>query len=98
MHNQGEALQSALETNVKPMAEQAAGFEQQCHAVSQNPGNLTPDEVQSINAACARLESAAPPFRAKFSNMAAGLSRLEQVYQQERSAQQRLVRESERLQ
>ena len=98
MHNQGEALQSALETNVKPMAEQAAGFEQQCHAVSQNPGTLTPEEVQRINAACAGLESAAPPFRAKFTAMSAGLSHLEQVYQQERSAQQRLIHESERLQ
>lgn len=97
MHNQGEALQSALEGNVKPMAEQAAGFEQQCHAVSQNPGSLTADEVQSVTAACARLESAAPRFRAKFTAMSAGLSHLEQVYQQERSAQQRLIQESERL-
>lgn len=97
IHNQGEALQSALETNVKPMTNQAGAFEQQCHAVSRSPGNLTPDEVQSVNAACAQLESAAPPSRAKFSAMSAGLSHLEQIYQRERSAQQQLIQESERL-
>jgi len=97
MHNQVESLQSALQTDVKPMADQAAALEQQCHAVSENPGNLTPEEVQSINAACARLESAAPPFRANFTAMSAGLSQLEQVYQQEQSKQQQLIQESERL-
>jgi hypothetical protein len=62
MHNQGDALQSALETNVKPMSDQGAAFERQCHAVSQNSGNLTPEEVQNVNAACGRLESAVTPF------------------------------------
>lgn len=97
MHYQGESLQSSLETNVKPIADQATTFEQQCHAVSQNSGNLTPAEVQNVNAACDRLESAVTPFRQKFSAMSDGLAHLEQVYQREHDAQQRLIQESERL-
>lgn len=97
MHDHGEALQAFLETNVKPMSDQATAFEQQCHAVSQNSGNLTPAEVQNINVACDRLESAVTPFRQKFSAMSDGLAHLERVYQRERNAQQRLIQESERL-
>ena len=97
MHYQGESLQSSLETNVKPMADQATAFEQQCRAVSHNSGNLTPAEVQNVNAACSRLESAVGPFRQKFSAMSAGLAHLEQIYQRERDSQQRLIQESERL-
>ena len=97
MHYQGESLQSSLETNVKPMADQATAFEQQCHAVSQNSGKLTPAEVRNVNAACDRLASAVTPFRQKFSAMSDGLAHLEQVYQREHDAQQRLIQESERL-
>jgi len=97
MHYQGESLQSSLETNVKPTADQATAFEHQCHSVSQNSGNLTPAEIQNINAARDRLESAVTPFRQKFSAMSDGLAHLEQVYQREHDAQQRLIQESERL-
>jgi hypothetical protein len=97
MHSQGESLQSSLETNIKPMADQATAFEQQCHAVSQNSGNLTPEEIQNVNAACGRLESAVTLFRQKFSAMSAGLADLEQVYQREQNTQQGLIKESERL-
>ena len=82
---------------MKPTADQATAFEHQCHSVSQNSGNLTPAEIQNINAACDRLESAVTPFRQKFSAMSDGLAHLEQVYQREHDAQQRLIQESERL-
>ena len=97
MHYQGESLQSSLEANVKPMADQAAAFEQQCHAVSQNSGNLTPEEVQNVNAACGRLESAVTPFRQKFGAMSAGLAHLERVYQDEHGKQQQLLQTAQRL-
>ena len=97
MHYQGESLQSSLETNVKPMADQATAIEQQCHAVSQNSGNLTPEEVQNVNAACGRLESAVTPFRQKFGAMSAGLAHLEQVYQDEHGKQQQLLQTAQRL-
>jgi hypothetical protein len=97
MHYQGESLQSSLETNVKPMADQATAFEQQCRAVSQNSGHLTPAEVQNVNAACGRLDSAVGPFRQKFSAMSAGLAHLEQVYQDEHGRQQQLLQTAQRL-
>jgi hypothetical protein len=96
MHNQGEELQSSLEGNIKPLADQAATFEQQCHAVSQNGGNLTPAELDNVHRACDRLESAVVPFRQRYTAMSAGLNHLEQVYQRERNTQQGLIQESER--
>jgi hypothetical protein len=98
MHNQGESLQSSLETNVKPMADQATAFEEQCHAVSQNSGNLTPQEAHNVNAACDRFESAVTPFRQKVSAVSAGLAHLEQIYQDERGKQQQLLQTAQRLQ
>ena len=97
MHYQGESLQSSLETNVKPMADQATAFEQQCRAVSQNSGHLTPAEVQNVNGACGRLDSAVGPFRQKFSAMSDGLAHLERVYQDEHGKQQQLLQTAQRL-
>jgi hypothetical protein len=98
MHYQGESLQSSLETNVKPVADQATAFEQQCRAVSQNSGNLTPAEIQNVNAACDRLESAVTPFRQKFSAMSDGLAHLEQVYRDEHRKQEQLLQTAYSLQ
>ena len=79
MHYQGESLQSSLETNVKPMADEATAFEQQCHVVSQNSGKPTPAEVQNISAACDRLASAVTPFDRNSLPCLPGLAHLEQV-------------------
>lgn len=98
MHNQGVSLQSALEGSIKPIADQATAFEQQCHAVASNSGNLTLEEGQNVNAACARLESAVTPFRQKFSAMSSGLAHLEQVYQDERGKEQQLIQTAQTLQ
>ncbi len=97
MHNQTVSLETSLEGNIKPLADQATAFEQQCHAILQNSGNLTPAELQNVNAACNRLASAVGPFRQKYSAMSAGLADLEQVYHRERNTQGRLIQESERL-
>ena len=97
MHTQTQSLESALEGNIKPLGDQAANLEQQCHAVSQNSGNLTSAEVQNVNAACDRLAGAVIPFRQKYDAMSAGLANLEQVYQRERNTQEGLIQESERL-
>jgi hypothetical protein len=97
MHNQGVSLQSSLEGNIEPLADQATAFEQQCHAVSQSSGNLTPAEIQNVSAACDRLTSAEAPFQQKYAAMSDGLAHLEQVYQRERDKQEGLIQESERL-
>ena len=97
MHNQGEALQSSLETEVKPLADESVTLQQQCSTIARSTGSITPQEIESVNGACGRLGSAVGPFRQKFSAMSAGLTHLEQVYQRERDSQQRLIQESERL-
>jgi hypothetical protein len=105
MHNQAVSLEASLEGNIKPLADQATSDEQQCRAVAdrvpQGHGNwsndLTPAEVQNVNAACQRLDTATVSFRQKYNAMAAGLAHLEQVYQHELNKQQGLIQESERL-
>lgn len=97
MHNQTESLESALQTNVKPTADESVSLEQQCHSLTVSTGSLIPTEIQSVNAACKRFQNAVTPFRQKFDAMSAGLAHLEQVYQRERSSQQGLIQESEDL-
>jgi hypothetical protein len=97
MHNQGEALQSSLEADVKPMADESVTLEQQCRTIERSTGSLAPQEIENVKVACSRLENAVGPFRQKFSAMSAGLAHLEQVYQRERNTQQGLIQESERL-
>jgi len=97
MHNQAVSLESALNGNIRPMAEQATRIEQQCHGVASNNAPFTTAEIQSINAACGRLESADGHFRQRYRATSDGLAHLEQVYQRERTRQQALIQESERL-
>jgi hypothetical protein len=97
MHNQGESLQSSLDSDVKPMADKAAALEQQCHTLTTNTGTLNAADIQNVNTACGRLESAATPFRQKYSAMSAGLAHLEQVYQRESKAQRGLIQEADKL-
>ena len=97
MHNQGVSLESSLEGNIKPTAEQSIGMLKQCRLFAPNNTKLTPTEVQNITAACSRLESAYVPFREKYNAMANGLTHLERVYQRERVVQEQLVQESNRL-
>ena len=98
MHNQSESLESSLEGNVKPAAEQSIGLLKQCRFFAPNNTDLTPTEVQNVTAACSRLESAYVPFREKYNAMVSGLAHLQQVYKQEEINQQKLVQESEKLQ
>lgn len=97
MHNQTLSLQSSLDGTVKPLADQAESYEQQCRAVASNTDNLTRDEVQNVRAVCDQLTGAYGPFREKYNAMAAGLAHLEQVYKRERAEQESLIQKSERL-
>lgn len=98
VHNQGQALETSLDVHVKPIADQAAADERDCHTISENSGALTPSELQNVKAACEQLENALVPFRQKYGAMTAGLTHLEQVYQREKNTQEGLIQESQRLQ
>jgi hypothetical protein len=97
MHYQGETLQSSLESDVKPVADESARLEEQCQVLALSPGSLNSADLQGVKSACGRLESAVTPFKQKFSAMSDGLAHLEQVYQRERDKQQELIQESEKL-
>jgi hypothetical protein len=88
VHFQAQSLETSLQTNVQPMVNQAAAFEQRCQTLSD----------QQYADACDRLNGAAVPFRQKFDAMSSGLAHLERVYQRERSTQQQLLQTAEQLQ
>ena len=97
LHNEAQALQWSIQTNVQPIAAEATAFEQGCRGVVP-PGDLTPAQADARNDACRRLFLADPPFRQKFGAVVAGFADIEQVYARERSAQQELLRSAQRLQ
>lgn len=96
MHYQTQSLESSLQGNVKPIADELSVLEQACRKTAPNGDSLTPMQVQARNAACGRLSDAATPFRQKFNATAVGLAHLEQIYQEEHSKQQQLLREAEK--
>lgn len=94
MHNQGQSLQWSLDSDVRPLVDEAVRLEQQCRSVSSVAGSIDVEEFAKLTAACFRLEKAGSAFREKYSAVSAGLAHLEQVYKRERTAQERLLRES----
>jgi hypothetical protein len=95
LHNQGTALQSTLESNVKPTADEVTTLGQMCSVAT---SRLSPAQSEERSAACNRLSNAAPTFRQKYADVVAGLAHLEQVYQHERETQQGLLQTAQRLQ
>jgi hypothetical protein len=97
-HYQGQSLQSSLETNVKPIAGEAANLDALCHARETSQIlNVNPEQAEARNAACTRLLGALPLFRQKYDAMNAGLAHLEQVYGQEKNKQQALLETAQKL-
>ena len=96
LHNSAVSLQSSVHGNVQPVAREANDLEQGCHAVVP-PGDLTTSQIQARDAACRQLFPAVDAFRQKFEAVARGHSRLEQVYLEERKAQEGLLQEAQRL-
>jgi hypothetical protein len=95
LHMQGAALESTLETNVKPMADYLSVLEQKC---SETANGLTAGQADANKAACGCLSDAAVPFREKYNATVAGLAHLEQVYTNESKAQQTLLQTADKLQ
>lgn len=93
VHNQVLSLQSTFRMNVEPIANELAVLEQHCAQPAPTDNTL----AQTRGAACGRLSVAAIPFGKKYDAVASGLANLEQVYQSERSKQQRLLQTSESL-
>jgi hypothetical protein len=90
-------LRASFESNIQPLTGEATNFETACrHAVLPDP--LTPAQSAARNAACERLFRADVPYRQKFEAMTQGLMHLDQIYQQERNAQEGLLQMAALLQ
>ena len=82
---------------MKPLANQAAHFEQSCRS-EPSPNDLSPAEADARTAACEQVLAAGPLFRSKYYATAAGLEHLEQVYSQEHRVDEELLQAAYRLQ
>lgn len=96
LHNSATSLESSVQANVQPVAREVREFEQGCHAVVP-PGDLTPSQMAARDGACRSLFPVAETFRQKFDALVHGLAHLEQVYAQERKAQEGLLQTAQRL-
>ena len=95
IHNDGQSLESLLDADVKPTAEAGKTLEQRCRG---GWSGLTVTQMETRNDACSRYLSAAPTFRQKYDAVEAGLAHLEQVYTQEKTAQEALLQTAQKLQ
>jgi hypothetical protein len=96
LHNSAISLQSSVQGNVEPVVREANDLEQGCRGVVP-PGDLTPNQVEARDAGCRQLFPAVDAFRHKFEAVSRGLSRLEQVYLEERKAQEALLQKAQRV-
>jgi hypothetical protein len=97
LHNAAESSQTSPKVNVQPVAEGASDPAQKCRAVVPT-GDLTTTQAEERSAACRELFPAYEVFRQKFGAVAQGLAHPEQVYTQERKAQEGVLQTAERLQ
>lgn len=97
-HYQGQALQSSLEINGKPMVDEGTNLGAVCQRLKSSPdSSLTSKQIEAQNAACDRLADEFPTFSQRYNAMTAGLTHLEQIYTHEKSAQQELLHTAEQL-
>ena len=97
MHDQGESLESAMESDAKPLADEVTRADAICRQTASGTNELTPAEIEAHRAACGRLTIAIIPFRQRYDAMTSGLTHLEQVYSQEKKVQQGLLQAAQRL-
>jgi chromosome segregation ATPase len=96
LHNAAESLRLSVQTEVQPVAEGVADLEQRCRATVPL-GALTTAQAEERSAACNELFPAYEAFRLKLGAVAKGLAHLEQIYTQERKAQEEVLRTGGRL-
>jgi hypothetical protein len=96
MHYNQEALQTSLDSSIRPISEDLKTLEQRCKEGA--PNGTTESQSEARDAACTRLQAAIPVLRQKYDAIVVGLAHLEQVYKQEKAAQQRLLESAEKMQ
>jgi hypothetical protein len=96
LHNDVKSLGISFRSNATPVFGQVTGLKQACRESGQ-PGTGH-DVPPTVRAACVRLMEADPEYEQRFGAVARGLSRLQEVYETERTTQEKLLAESQRLQ
>lgn len=96
LHNAVQSLQWSFQTDLQPLAAEAAHLEEGCRGTTP-PGGLALAQAEARSAACERLHGAEGSFRQRADAMGRGLLHLEQDYVQERKTQEELLRTAQRL-
>ena len=91
------SLKSSLQTHVQTITVVATNLEAACRS-GVPPGDLTSEQMEVRKAGCDRLFSADGPYREKLDAITRGLAHVEQVYGEERRAQEGLVQTAQRFQ
>jgi hypothetical protein len=98
LHYQGQSLESSMAPITNQLLTDARSYGQVCQTILSAPhANVTQGHAEAETSACDRLVGADALFRPKYNAFEGGLTRLEQVYTQEKSAQQTLLQTAEKL-
>jgi hypothetical protein len=98
LHYQGQSLESSLAPITNQLLTDGRSYGQVCQPLlSASQGNTTQGQREAETSACDRLRDGIVLFRPKYNAFEGGLTHLEQVYAQEKNAQQALLRTAERL-
>jgi hypothetical protein len=98
LHYEGQSLESSMAPITNQLLTDGRSYGQVCQALAATPHpNLTPEQEGAETSACDRLRDAIPLFRPKYNAFEGGLTHLEQVYTQEKNAQQALLQTAEKL-
>lgn len=98
LHYQGQSLESSTAPTTNQLLIDARSYAQVCQTLATSPPpNLTPEQEGAETSACDRLRGGIAQFRPKYNAFEGGLTHLEQVYTQEKNAQQALLQTAQRL-
>ena len=99
LHYEGQSLESSMAPTTNQLLTDARSYGQVCVTFASTPhANMTREQGEAESAACDRLRGADALFRPKYNAFEGGLTHLEQVYTQEKNAQQALLLTAEKLQ
>lgn len=97
LHNEVQPTQWDYENNAVPLMKQAAAAETTCRGLQNGTGDDLASQTDARNAACKQLLDAGGRFKPKFDAFSQNLKHLEEVYQQEHTAQVQLINDATRL-
>jgi hypothetical protein len=99
LHYQGQSLEWSMAPITNQLLTDGRSYGQVCQTLLSTPhANMTQGQAEAEASACDRLRGGIVIFRPKYNAFEGGLTHLEQVYTQEKNAQQALLQTAEKLQ